>query len=283
MTGLPDGDLVIAEDVHAEGEPVTPEEARLELVGQARRGWFHPKPRIDHIAKGVPVVGFTGINGAGKTLQAVECAIGEMALGRRVFSTVEIKTEWGDSEPIRSLGQLRHLPHGCHVLLDDIAVILSSSVSTTSLPREIEVFLQTARHKEITIHWTAPGWSRAHVLVRLITQAEVNVRLLGRVHSRSNPWPRPIFTHATMLDATEGKVDQRPTRMLRFRIYKPQLLSSWGAYDTHAETPTLGAGKRTRSVCIDCGYPIPDEGSHSKEMHELLGVPWYGDHEHSLE
>src|SRR3712207_430130 len=63
-------------------------------------------PRGSDIVAGVPIAGFTGINGAGKTLLAVHSAIHDIAGGREVYSTVPITSPWGNSIPLTSLRQL---------------------------------------------------------------------------------------------------------------------------------------------------------------------------------
>lgn len=226
------------------------------------------------IAAGVPICGFTGINGAGKTTLAVESAISDMASGREVYSTVPIVSLWGSSQPIVSLRQLLEL-RDVTVLLDDVAVIFSSR-STQSLPPDVVAFLQTMRHKGITLRWTAPEWMRADNLVRGVTQALVNVTpQLLKANADGSPWRSPRVIQAGLLDTTTGKVDETPTRVLRRRFYVPSRMQAWGSYDTHAATPLLGMHLQG-GRCVDCGGTVQTE-KHSRERHDKLGLPWYGD------
>jgi hypothetical protein len=220
------------------------------------------------ISRGVPICGFTGVNGAGKSLLAVSCAIADLQDGREVYSTVPISSPAGEARPIKSVGQLLEL-RDCTVLLDDVAVIFSAR-STANLPPAVVTFLQTVRHRNVTILWTAPAWMRCDVLLRSVTQALVTVSpLLTRV-DKASPWPRPGLVMAGLLDTTSTQVDGTPTRVLRRRLYRPKNLAGWGAYDSQADTPQLGyldAG----TICIDCGGSIT-RPKHSHERHLELGI-----------
>lgn len=225
------------------------------------------------LAAGVPICGFTGPNGAGKTTLAVQSAIIDLAAGREVYSTVPIVSPFGNSQPIVSLRQLLEL-RDCTILLDDIAVIFSSGTSG-NLPPEVTAFLQTLRHRHLTLRWTAPEWMRCNNLIRGVTQGLVNVVPMLKRREFGNPWPSPRLILAGLLDTSTGKVDQTPTRVLRRRILLPSRLNAWGSYDTHADTPLLGAHLHS-GIDVDCG------GSRTRpkcteERHAELGLPWYGD------
>lgn len=232
------------------------------------------KPRGRDPVAGVPVAGFVGVNGAGKTLLAVQSAIHDLARGREVYSTVEIKSRFGDSKPIRSLRQLLYIRDST-LLLDEVAVIFSSRRSA-SLPSELETLLQTLRHAGNTVRWTAPTWMRCEILLRESTQGVVNVVPLRAGRTAANPWPRPRLVLAALLDTSAGKVDEMPTDRIGFpMIYRPRALDAFGTYDTHADTPLIG--RRLESGrCVDCGGSR-ETPKHSKQRHESLGLPWYDD------
>lgn len=226
--------------------------------------------RMKDIASGAPITGFVGINGVGKTLLAVESAISDMSHGRPVFSTVPIVSEFGSSEPIRSLGQLGTL-RGSTILLDEVAVIFSSRTSS-SLPPEMVTMLQTLRHRDNRILWTAPGWMRADNLLREVTQAVVSLTPFVRgMRSNVNPWPRPHVVMAGVLDTSVGKADAVPTKVLRRRFFVPSRLVSYGTYDTMADTPQLGMTRFTGRC--ECGGDIP-RPKHTAERHAELGLVW---------
>lgn len=223
------------------------------------------------LTRGIPVVGFTGVNGAGKTMLAVESAIAQMARGRTVYSTVPIESPWGNSLPILSIRQLLELEN-CTVLLDEVSVIFSSR-TTQSLPPEVVAFLQTLRHKGITVMWTAPGWMRCDVLLRQSTQANVNVTPLIRFSAGGSPWPTPLVSLVGVLDTTDGATDEKPTRVMRRRLLVPRRSFALGRYDTHSDTPLLGRHLQS-GTCVDCGGTVARE-RHSAERHAALGLPWF--------
>lgn len=226
-------------------------------------------PRYD-LAAGIPICGFTGVNGAGKTLLAVQSAICDMARGRTVYSTVPIASMWGRSLPIRSMRELLEI-RDATVLLDEISVMFSSRASA-SLPGEFVTFLQVLRHHGITVRWTAPAWSRAELLVREVTQGLINVAPLGR-RANGTPWPTPRLVMAAMLDTSQGKVDEQPTVVRRRRIAVPRRLDAWGAYDTLADV-RMFTGRSVSGRCPDCGgtREVP---KCSAGRHDVLGMPFF--------
>lgn len=235
------------------------------------------KSSVYNPVAGIPIAAFTGINGAGKTLLAVQACIADMLAGRTVYSTVPIAYTAPDgtlyeSIPLVDLHQLVKL-RDCTVLLDDIAVMFSSTTSTSSLPGEVEVFFQTARHSRVTVYWTAPDWMRSQTLVRGATQACVNVVPLVRRPSDSF-WPKPVLLGVGVGDTTTGKKDATPSVVRRRRVLVPQRLQSWGAYDSEAPTPLLGV-RSGRGICIDClgSITVP---RHSEARHRELGLEWKG-------
>lgn len=231
-------------------------------------------PKFD-ITAGVPVVGFIGPNGAGKTTLAVEAVLVELAAGRTVYSTVQVRSEWGDTIPLVSLRQLLEL-RDCTVLLDEVSVIFSSR-TTQSLPPEVVAFLQTLRHKKVKVIWTAPAWMRCDVLLRDVTQGIVRVVPLLKYHQPMNPWPAPRLILMGLLDTSTVGADDDPERVLRRRIVAPGFLRAWGTFDSHADTPIIGR-RNVGGRCPDCGGSR-DVPKHSKERHESLGLPWFEDEE----
>lgn len=236
----------------------------LDVVGKLRK----PMPNF---ARGVPICGFTGINGAGKTLVAVDAAIHDMTLGRDVYSTVPIEYGPHRSKPILSLRQLLHI-ESATILLDDVSVIFSSR-STHSVPQEIVTLLQVLRHRDLTVLWTAPEWMRADSLLRGVTQGLVNVVPLLRRADNSTPWPSPRLVYIGLMDTSTGKADATPTRVLRRRAFIPSMTAAWGSYDTLADTPQLG-GRDLGGLCVDC-YGTQTRPKHSRERHEAMGLPYY--------
>lgn len=215
----------------------------------------------------VPIVGFTGPNGAGKTLVAVSECIADMRAGRPVYSTLPIASVHGDSLPILSMGHLLEL-RDCTVLLDEVAATFSSR--DRGIPEEFDLFLQTLRHRGVTLRWTAPAWMRAEIRLREITQVAVNVFPLGRRRSAGSFWPRPLFIMAGALDTVGVPLDATPDKVLRRRVYWPSRLPGWGAYDTLADTPRIGHPSSGGS-CVDCGGFRRREAC-TPERHQAMGL-----------
>lgn len=235
-----------------------------------------PEKLVRDLVAGIPIVGFTGVNGAGKTTLAALSAIADMQKGRDVYSTVAIRSPWGDSKPILSLRQLLTL-RSATLLLDDVSVIFSSR-SSQSLPADVVALLQTLRHSDLTVRWTAPAWARCDNLLREVTQALVNVtpiRFPLPWRKSESPWPTPDLVMAGVLDTSQGATDAMPTKVLRRRMVRPTKLASWGTFDTAADTPLLGRHLQG-GRCVDCAGTISTP-PHSQARHEELGIPWYPD------
>lgn len=247
---------------------------RLPVWRRSRRRW-----RPSFLA-GAPTAGFTGANGMGKTLVAASViANDDLRRGRDVYSTVQIDSPWGSSKPLISMRQLLDL-RDATVFLDEVAAIFSSRDSL-AVPREFDLFLQTMRHKGITVRWTAPAWARADVRLRECTQVVVGCHGLGKYRPKVlDPetgdrvpqfWPRPLAIGVGALDTTEIGVDDTPEKVLKRRIFIPQLLVGWGAYDSLADTPRIGHPP-TGGACVDCGGIMPRIAC-SVERHQELGMP----------
>lgn len=270
---------VVAEDAEApvEGDELDAEAADVPARrgGGSRRAPGHPPWRRSRrrwhpsFVAGAPIVGFTGANGVGKTLVAASVIINDdLRRGRPVLSTVPLSSVWGDSEPLTSYRQMLDA-HDCTVFLDEVAVAFSSRDSLL-VPREFDVFLQTLRHRGVTLRWTAPAWLRADVRLREVTQVVVGCRGIGRRRVPGSFWPAPLLTMCGALDTVSVAVDETPTHVLKRRLFVPQLLVGYGAYDTLAEAPRIGHPP-TGGACVDCGGTVPREAC-SIERHASLGL-----------
>lgn len=245
-------------------------DAATEPPGAAAAPQAEPRPalRWRGIIADAPVVGFTGPNGAGKTLVAVSEAIADLATGRTVVSTVPIASLWGSSLPLLSLRQLLDLEHTT-VLIDEVSVVLSSR-ATGGLPPEVETFLQSMRHQDVTLRWTAPSWARADVILREVTQVAVNVHPLLRYTRPGAFWPTPRLVMAGAMDTTSVATDAVPERVMRRRVWRPRAMPGWGAYDSEHRVSRIG-WPRQQAVCADCGGKTKVVYC-SPERHADLGI-----------
>lgn len=227
-------------------------------------------PRFRRIVANAPIVGFTGVNGAGKSLLMHSENVADLARGRRVVSTTPIRSPWGNSEPLLSLRQLLELEN-CIVSIDEVAAVFPSSGG--ELPFEVNLFLQGMRHQGsegVILRWAAPAWSRAAKQLREVTQVCVSVSPLLRYRVADDFWPKARFVMAGALDCTSVKLDDDPTKVLARRIYRTKALPGFGMYDHKAVISRIGWPKSI-DVCADCGgrtkpiYCTP-------ERHHELGI-----------
>lgn len=252
-------------------EPTANDDDRADTPAVETRAPVPRFPRFRSIVKNAPIVGFTGVNGAGKTLVAVSEAMRDMSMGRTVVSTVPISCPWGESVPLLSLRQLLEL-RDCTVLIDEVSVIFSSR-NTGGLPDEVSTFLQSMRHQAVTLRWTAPAWSRADIQLRQVTQVSVNVLPVGRRSVPGSFWPRPVMVGAAAFDCTSMPVDSTPEKVMRGsrRLWVPSRLPGWGSYDSEADVSRIGWAPQGRT-CVDCGGSRRPEPC-SPERHQKLGIP----------
>lgn len=228
-------------------------------------------PRFRRIVENAPIVGFTGVNGAGKSLLMHSENVADLARGRRVYSTTPIRSPWGNSEPLRSLRQLLELEN-CIVSIDEVAAVFPSS-GGGELPFEVNLFLQGMRHQGeqgVILRWAAPAWSRAAKQLREVTQVCVTVTPLMRYRVADDFWPKARLVMAGALDCTSVKLDDDPTKVIARRIYRTKALPGFGMYDHKATISRIGWPKAI-DVCADCGgrtktiYCTP-------ERHDELGI-----------
>lgn len=228
--------------------------------------------RFWSVARDAPVVGYTGANGAGKTLLAVSEQLGPLHEGRPLYSTVPVMCTCGlHSDPILSLRHLLEL-RDCDILIDEVSVVFSSR-ETGSLPAEVSTFLQTMRHQGVRLRWTAPAWARADIQLREVTQVSVPVMALGRRRVAGKFWPTPILIGAAALDTTTVELDKVPEKVVfgTRRVYVPSRLPGFGAYDSEADVSRIGWARQGR-VCVDCGGSKRAEPC-SLERHAAMGIP----------
>lgn len=226
-------------------------------------------PPKSSILDGVPIVGVTGVNGAGKTLLAVQKVLRDLGAGRTVYSTTPVRASYGETQPILGLSHLLEL-HSATVFLDEISATFSARAHA-SLPAEGRLFLQTLRKRGITLLWTAPNWVDTDAVIRRVTQAVATVRPLFRRAVPGSPWPRAIVSAVGLLDCISVKVDAEPDKVLRRRFIVPSMMHSFGAYDTDHIPPVWGE-RVADGPCPDCG------GTRTRPKcddvrHELLGLP----------
>lgn len=237
--------------------------------------------------RSVPIMGYIGANGGGKSLAMILDTIPSLDAGRPVLSTVRLldfrsprpcdddacsfdgHPDHGAAHPawvpFTEWDQLLTMQH-CDVLMDEITGIAGSR-DTSALPSAVGDAFQQQRRADRVIRWSAPSYGRADVQLRETTQAITvctggfSVREPGRLWPRNRLffW-RTYDVRGVNRDAVQGLAVQGAGRSYTLGDVKPLVKQlKWGpgsegflAYDTFA--PVLRVGKVTEAGrCVKCG------------------------------
>ena len=215
--------------------------------------------------RGFTIHAYVGANGHGKSLAMMHDTKLSMDLGRPILSTVRVLDprtgqEYAGYEPFRRWEQLLAF-RGGDVLMDEVIGIAASEAGKT-LRKEVQLFLNQLRRRDILLRWTAPSWSRANIVLREVTQAVTvcrgywpkydnrgdDTRLWGS--NRLFRWTTyEAFDFATWTDNKEGKLKGKANAWL----WRP---GSWAeaSYDTFDSVDHVDSGE---GVCLNCGGERP--------------------------
>jgi hypothetical protein len=225
--------------------------------------------------RSVPIIGYVGLNGQGKTFAMVRDTLPSLALGRRVLSTVAILDPATGKphelyEPFRSWSQLHDFRDG-DVLLDEVTGIMDSRDS--GMPKHVRRLLPQMRRANVIVRWTGIDWDNSDRRLRQLTHAVVKcnghfanrsvVRAEG-VRDAVAMWtPNRAFLLTTydaqrMTQSSDSQqITQEPQKKKRARVKNRELV--WGpgslafrCYDT------LDAVDAVDSSCPICGGRIPE-------------------------
>jgi hypothetical protein len=199
-----------------------------------------------------PIRAFVGLNGAGKTLAAVElCAIPAIERGRPVVSNFKINHElW---QPLRSWRMIPEL-RGATLIIDEVTAALPSRQSQ-SLPAELARVLNQLRKVDVEVAWTGPTWARADKMLREVTGLVTVCR--GYFPERESPtaWrPNRLFRWTTYagedFDEFTFSAEKKLKAVSRQWYYRPKH-EAQNLYDTLAAVDLLDHLDFT-SVCPNC-------------------------------
>lgn len=207
----------------------------------------------------VPIAAFCGPNGSGKTACAISGALGHMADGRHVLSTVPLlDPATGDAHPLYiPLTDWRQFldARSCHILLDEVTGVADAR-EFASMPVQLRNLLVQLRKRDVTVAWTSPAWQFADVTLRRVTQTVTVCRGFAAVERPGSMWrDRRLFSWRTydaadLDEFTEGKrSDLKP--LVREFFWGPGS-EVFRAYDTLAQVHTLGHISQS-GQCLDCG------------------------------
>lgn len=119
------------------------------------------------------LMGYTGLNGMGKTFAMVRDSLPSLAMGRRILSTVAIlDPHTGNNHPLytpfTSWLQLDDFRDG-DILLDEVTGAMDSRDS--SMPKKVRKQLPQQRRVNNRVAWTGIDWDNSDRRLRQITKA----------------------------------------------------------------------------------------------------------------
>lgn len=198
-----------------------------------------------------PIMGFIGMNGAGKTAMAVDTVIEQARIsGAPIYSTTEITTDGIDCREITSLSDVLKIERG-HVLFDEIASVAPARGTQDQPPAHV-LRLASLRHYDATLTWTAPVMEDVDVVIRRVTQYVVSMKPLMVKREPGQLWPNTRLSYGTTYDirSVESVVvnTETPKGSRGFvRIAGLPL----GVYDTRAEVEMAA----DHTLCLTCHKP----------------------------
>lgn len=208
------------------------------------------------------ITAYIGPNGSGKTVGAVtDCIDWADKLERDLYSVVPVtwqarsrfRSKSGvtrHSRPIESLEHLREL-RDVEILLDEIVSSMSSR-ETSSLPPKMVLAINTLRHTDVGLYWTAPSWMRADVLLREVTTAVFLYRPMFQTSVDGQRWPRTRWTVRHRYDGTTDQGGRLPRHSVGLgRPLRIASLRGFGCYPPR--NPDIEKIQGVGKFCVTCG------------------------------
>lgn len=213
------------------------------------------------------LIGYTGLNGTGKTFLCVRDLLLSIALGKQVLSTVSIlDPHSGNPHPnfqlLRSWSQFHDL-RDTEIVLDEITGVMDARES--GMPKHVKKMLPQQRRQGNRVSWTGISFDNADKRLRQITKAVVRTRGFMPVADKDSLWaPNRLFMATTYDGQTLAASDDSDqltedrSRKKRARVLNRELV--WGpgslafqCYDTLASVESVD------NSCTVCGGRIPDK------------------------
>lgn len=234
--------------------------------------------------RSVPVIGFVGTSGHGKSSSAVRDLLPSLARGIPVMSTTPLyDAHTGNLHPLyvpfytfQQLDDAR----GVEVLFDEVTQVMDSNEG--SMPKRVRRLLPQMRRRGNRVTWTGIDWDNANRRLRQMTQAVTMCRgympdLAAVNAAKKDPYadipmwsPNRLFFLVTrdaqlMMRSEDsqrisGDVSQRkgsrrrPKALVREFWYGPGS-DAWSSYRT------LGDVNAVDNVCMVCGLREAAEGA----------------------
>ncbi len=228
----------------------------------------------------VPIVGFVGFNGMGKSMAAVACAAYHLEAGRPVLSTARIldyrnprPCELADDDcpsnthgldghqaahplwrPLTDFRQMFDFDSG-HILLDEVTGVADAR-EHQSMPVQVANYLPQLRRRNVTLGWTTIGWAFADIRLRRVTLAAVDCTGSMPTFDRDAIWPRNrLFVWRTYsareFDEFQAHRSETYKAINRQVFWRPGSLVE-RMYDTTDDVLALGAATEA-GMCLACG------------------------------
>lgn len=213
------------------------------------------------------LIGYTGLNGTGKSMLMVRDLLPALAQGKTVLSTVQLlDPESGNPHPncilLRSWSQFHGFRDG-EIVLDEITGVMDARES--GMPKHVKKMLPQQRREGNRVSWTGISFDNADKRLRQITKAVVRMRGFMPVRDRDALWaPNRLFLATTYDGQTLAASDDSDqltedrSRKKRARVLNRELI--WGpgslafrCYDT------LSSVESVDNSCPQCGGRIPEK------------------------
>jgi hypothetical protein len=225
----------------------------------------------------IPILGFMGENGHGKTANMVRDCLGPMRDGRPILSTCVILDPstgepYGNFELLQHWDQLMNFRDGV-LLLDEIAGI--ADARSSGMPEAVRARFAKFRKHGVLVRYSAPSWENADKRVREITQGIVICRgympkaPVDENGIETSMWKQNRLFSARTVSAL-GRSAMTDTQMRKARALSLEYW--WGpdsqafdAYDTLDPTSTVS------SLCVRSGLPVRQQFCTEKHDHTSHG------------
>ena len=226
--------------------------------------------------RGTPLMGYTGLNGMGKSFAMVRDTLPDLAMGRRVLSTVALlDPHTGNPHPLyvpfRHWSQLDGWCNG-PLMLDEVTGVMDARES--GMPKKVRKQLPQMRRVNAPIRWTGINWDNSDKRLRQITQAVTDCRGFlpktgatrsdGQVDAVSMWLPNRLFLFTTydastlMTAEDSSQLTQKDEKKRKVRVMKREFV--WGPGSlAFACYNTLDSVDSIDNSCPLCGGRVPEK------------------------
>lgn len=224
--------------------------------------------------RSVPIMGYIGTSGHGKSASMVRDSLYSLHLGRTLLSTVEIlDAHTGNPHPLyvpftafRQMDGLRNTD----ILMDEITGIMDSH--DASMPKRVRKSLPQQRRAGNLVRWSGIDWDNSNRRLRQMTQAVTLCRGYFPKRSDDAMWaPNRAFRLKTydaqkMMRSEDAQALAKTAPLVGAKgpkIRKPQVLvrewwrgSTSLSFDSYR---TMGDVQSVDGGCPECGGRVPEK------------------------